>query len=135
MELQYIKLGIKPLKKLWERFDSRQQAHKLETEKHHEYTNPISFSSWLPSFYDEVLLYLEQEWKWYDFILIWNFLLGEITVYLLELLMYQLLTLYICELGRNYVDRYVKVQLVLILIHHTILLYKQKTLFVAYTYR
>ncbi|THU63803.1 hypothetical protein C4D60_Mb01t19700 [Musa balbisiana] len=64
LELQYIKLGIKPLKKLWERFDSRQQAHKLETEKHHEYTNPISFSSWLPSFYDEVLLYMEQEWKW-----------------------------------------------------------------------
>ncbi|CAL9072645.1 unnamed protein product [Musa textilis] len=64
LELQYIKLGIKPLKKLWERFDSRQQAHKLETEKHHEYTNPISFSSWLPSFYDEVLLHLEQEWKW-----------------------------------------------------------------------
>ncbi|KAL1362471.1 hypothetical protein AAHE18_03G083700 [Arachis hypogaea] len=24
----------------------------------------ISFSSWLPNFYDELLLYLEQEWKW-----------------------------------------------------------------------
>ncbi|WJX34593.1 hypothetical protein P8452_22693 [Trifolium repens] len=24
----------------------------------------VSFSNWLPSFYDELLLYLEQEWKW-----------------------------------------------------------------------
>ncbi|GAB2273222.1 Regulator of nonsense transcripts 1-like protein [Dionaea muscipula] len=24
----------------------------------------VSFSSWLPNFYDELLLYLEQEWKW-----------------------------------------------------------------------
>ncbi|XP_074561054.1 conserved oligomeric Golgi complex subunit 7-like [Curcuma longa] len=65
LELQYIKIGIRPLRKLWEGFESRQQVNKLELEKHRDQTNSISFSSWLPSFYDEVLLYLEQEWKWY----------------------------------------------------------------------
>jgi hypothetical protein len=30
-----------------------------------ESINGLSFSSWLPNFYDETLLYLEQEWKWY----------------------------------------------------------------------
>ncbi|WOK98056.1 embryo yellow protein [Canna indica] len=64
LELQYIKIGIKPLKKLWEGFDSRQQANKLELEKHRDHSKSLSFFSWLPSFYDEVLLYLEQEWKW-----------------------------------------------------------------------
>lgn len=64
LELQYIKIGIRPLRKLWEGFESRQQVNKLELEKHRDQTNSISFSSWLPSFYDEVLLYLEQEWKW-----------------------------------------------------------------------
>ncbi|CAL5049214.1 unnamed protein product [Urochloa decumbens] len=29
-----------------------------------ESINGLSFSSWLPNFYDETLLYLEQEWKW-----------------------------------------------------------------------
>ncbi|KAI5389911.1 hypothetical protein KIW84_075288 [Lathyrus oleraceus] len=27
-------------------------------------SSTISFSNWLPSFYDELLLYLEQEWQW-----------------------------------------------------------------------
>ncbi|KAJ3672639.1 hypothetical protein LUZ60_007360 [Juncus effusus] len=62
LELQYTKIHVKPLKKLWEDFDLRQRANKLEMEKQSE--NLISFSSWLPSFYDEMLLYLEQEWKW-----------------------------------------------------------------------
>nr|CAD1831134.1 unnamed protein product [Ananas comosus var. bracteatus] len=64
LELQYTKMHIKPLKKLWEDFDLRQRANKLEMEKHGENTASLSFSSWLPSFYDETLLYLEQEWKW-----------------------------------------------------------------------
>ncbi|XP_072995100.1 conserved oligomeric Golgi complex subunit 7 [Typha latifolia] len=64
LELQYTKMHIKPLKKLWEDFDSRQRASKLEVEKTGETMTSISFSSWLPSFYDEILLYLEQEWKW-----------------------------------------------------------------------
>ncbi|XP_020112977.1 conserved oligomeric Golgi complex subunit 7 [Ananas comosus] len=64
LELQYTKMHIKPLKKLWEDFDLRQRANKLEMEKHGENAASLSFSSWLPSFYDETLLYLEQEWKW-----------------------------------------------------------------------
>ncbi|ONK80125.1 uncharacterized protein A4U43_C01F14140 [Asparagus officinalis] len=64
LELLYIKMHLKPLRKRWEDFDLRQRASKLETEKLGERPSSISFSSWLPSFYDEVLLYLEQEWKW-----------------------------------------------------------------------
>ncbi|KAJ6845090.1 conserved oligomeric Golgi complex subunit 7 isoform X1 [Iris pallida] len=74
LELHYTKMHSRPLKKLWEDFDSRKRANKLETEKHGERMSnmsdsssnmlSVSFSSWLPSFYDEVLLYLEQEWKW-----------------------------------------------------------------------
>lgn len=36
------------------------------------------FSSWLPSFYDELLLYLEQEWKWYFSISLYNFSVSEL---------------------------------------------------------
>ncbi|KAG0491921.1 hypothetical protein HPP92_005319 [Vanilla planifolia] len=74
LELHYTKMHVKHLKKLWEEFDTVQRTSKLEVEKDME-RNPsivdsithasfISFSSWLPSFYDELLLYLEQEWKW-----------------------------------------------------------------------
>lgn len=75
LELQYTKVHMKPIKKLWEDFDSKQRASKMandknETERLSSSTNfqqnvrTVSFSSWLPSFYDELLLYLEQEWKW-----------------------------------------------------------------------
>ncbi|KAL2555979.1 conserved oligomeric Golgi complex component-related protein [Forsythia ovata] len=75
LELCYIKVHLKHIKKLWEDFDFRQQSIKLANEKneverlsssHDSQSNMslISFSSWLPSFYDEMLLYLEQEWKW-----------------------------------------------------------------------
>ncbi|XP_010934963.1 conserved oligomeric Golgi complex subunit 7 [Elaeis guineensis] len=64
LELQYTKMHIKPLKILWEDFDSRRRTSKLEMERHGDNSTSVSFSSWLPSFYDEVLLYLEQEWKW-----------------------------------------------------------------------
>lgn len=75
LELHYTKVHLKPLKKLWEDFEVRQQASKLARERNeveklssHDYqsnSTRITFSNWLPSFYDELLLYLEQEWKWY----------------------------------------------------------------------
>ncbi|KAL5744305.1 hypothetical protein ACOSP7_027165 [Xanthoceras sorbifolium] len=75
VELHYTKVHLKHIKQLWEDFDSRQRANKLANEKNeverlssnNEFQSsspPISFFSWLPSFYDELLLYLEQEWKW-----------------------------------------------------------------------
>ncbi|XP_062118532.1 conserved oligomeric Golgi complex subunit 7-like [Humulus lupulus] len=74
LELHYTKVHLKPIKQLWEDFDSKQRAIKLKNEKteakrlsSHEFqssSSTISFASWLPSFYDELILYLEQEWKW-----------------------------------------------------------------------
>lgn len=75
LELHYAKVHLKPLKQLWEDFDSRQHPNKITSEKseaeklssshdHQLSSAAISLSSWLPSFYDEFLLYLEQEWKW-----------------------------------------------------------------------
>ncbi|CAN6215996.1 unnamed protein product [Urochloa humidicola] len=65
LEVQYTKIHVKPLKKLWEDFDLKQRASRVDMEKFGgESINGLSFSSWLPNFYDETLLYLEQEWKW-----------------------------------------------------------------------
>ncbi|KAL1222229.1 Conserved oligomeric Golgi complex subunit 7 [Cardamine amara subsp. amara] len=75
LELQYSKVRLKPIKQLWEDFDTKQRANKLASERSEsqrlpsgdefQFTSPqTSFASWLPSFYDELLLYLEQEWKW-----------------------------------------------------------------------
>ncbi|XP_057456890.1 conserved oligomeric Golgi complex subunit 7 [Lotus japonicus] len=75
LESQYAKVHLKPIKQLWEDFVSRQRANKSANEKNemerissggdfHSASPTISFSSWLPNFYDELLLYLEQEWKW-----------------------------------------------------------------------
>ncbi|MED6173033.1 Golgi transport complex subunit 7 [Stylosanthes scabra] len=75
LESQYTKVHLKPIKKLWEGFDSKDRANKSANEKNEmerisssgdfQSASPtISFSSWLPNFYDELLLYLEQEWKW-----------------------------------------------------------------------
>ncbi|AES74409.1 putative oligomeric Golgi complex subunit 7 protein [Medicago truncatula] len=74
LESQYSKVHLKPIKKLWEDLESREHASKSANEKSEMETmstggdfqsSPtISFSNWLPSFYDELLLYLEQEWKW-----------------------------------------------------------------------
>ncbi|XP_062115016.1 conserved oligomeric Golgi complex subunit 7-like [Humulus lupulus] len=74
LELHYTKVHLKPIKQLWEDFDSKQRAIKLANEKteserlsSHEFqssSSTISFTSWLPSFYDELILYLEKEWKW-----------------------------------------------------------------------
>uniref|UniRef100_A0ACD5ZEV4 Uncharacterized protein n=1 Tax=Avena sativa TaxID=4498 RepID=A0ACD5ZEV4_AVESA len=64
LEVQYTKIHVKPLKKLWEDFDLKQRANRIDMDKRGGEITSISFSSWLPSFYDETLLYLEQEWKW-----------------------------------------------------------------------
>lgn len=75
LELHYTKFHLKFIKQLWEDFDARQRANKLPTEKNEperlsssselqSFLPTITFSSWLPNFYDELLLYLEQEWKW-----------------------------------------------------------------------
>ena len=76
LESYYTKAHLRTTKKLWEDFDLKQQSNKLANEKNEvervssNYESqsklPImSFSHWLPSFYDNLLLYLEQEWKWY----------------------------------------------------------------------
>lgn len=73
LEMHYTKVHLKPIRHLWEDFDSRHQPSKAPRERNQveKRTNDVqsslpavSFSSWLPSFYDELLLYLEQEWKW-----------------------------------------------------------------------
>ncbi|XWS47666.1 hypothetical protein CRYUN_Cryun13aG0003700 [Craigia yunnanensis] len=75
LELHYTKVHLKPIKQLWDDFDSKQRASKPANEKSEierlsssneiqSSSLTVSFSSWLPSFYDELLLYLEQEWKW-----------------------------------------------------------------------
>jgi len=75
LEVHYTKVHLKPMKQLWDEFESRQQGNKLAAERSdrerpasafefQSSSSAISFSSWLPSFYDELLLYLEQEWKW-----------------------------------------------------------------------
>ncbi|EER90199.1 hypothetical protein BDA96_10G288800 [Sorghum bicolor] len=65
LEAQYTKIHVKPLKKLWEDFDLKQRSSRVDMEKlSGESISGLSFSSWLPNFYDETLLYLEQEWKW-----------------------------------------------------------------------
>ncbi|XP_021287062.1 conserved oligomeric Golgi complex subunit 7 [Herrania umbratica] len=75
LEMHYTKVHLKPIKQLWDDFDSKQRASKLANEKSEverlsssndlRPSSPtVFFSSWLPSFYDELLLYLEQEWKW-----------------------------------------------------------------------
>ncbi|KAH7537864.1 conserved oligomeric Golgi complex subunit 7 [Ziziphus jujuba] len=75
LELHYTKVHLKPIKQLWEDFELKQRTNRhandrSEFERHsssndfQSTSSTISFTSWLPSFYDELLLYLEQEWKW-----------------------------------------------------------------------
>lgn len=75
LEVYYTRVHLKPMKQLWDEFESRQRANKLAADRSdgerlasasefQSSSSAISFSSWLPSFYDELLLYLEQEWKW-----------------------------------------------------------------------
>ncbi|KAB5564360.1 hypothetical protein DKX38_004414 [Salix brachista] len=72
LEMHYTKVHLKPIRQLWEDFETRQRPNKLASERNEmdrlsgsNDSPAISFASWLPSFYDELLLYLEQEWKWY----------------------------------------------------------------------
>lgn len=68
LETHYTRVHLKPIKQLWDDFDMKQRTNKHPNDNKMlgsaEFPT-ISFSSWLPSFYDELLLYLEQEWKWY----------------------------------------------------------------------
>ncbi|KAJ6347638.1 hypothetical protein OIU76_004170 [Salix suchowensis] len=71
LEMHYTKVHLKPIRQLWEDFETRQRPNKLASERNEmdrlsgsNDSLAISFASWLPSFYDELLLYLEQEWKW-----------------------------------------------------------------------
>ncbi|KAL8160307.1 hypothetical protein V2J09_001844 [Rumex salicifolius] len=75
LEAYYTKVHLKPIKQIWEDFESKQQANKLAIDKiegerpasgndFQSRSPAVSFSNWLPSFYDELLLYLEHEWKW-----------------------------------------------------------------------
>ncbi|GAB4858802.1 Golgi transport complex subunit 7 [Ancistrocladus abbreviatus] len=75
LEVHYTKVHLKPIRQLWEEFEPKKQANKLANEINDGERlasvnelqlslHTVSFSSWLPSFYDELLLYLEQEWKW-----------------------------------------------------------------------
>lgn len=75
LEVYYTKVHLKSIRQLWDEFESRQRINKLAAEKNdgeriisvNEFQSnhsALSFSTWLPSFYDELLLYLEQEWKW-----------------------------------------------------------------------
>lgn len=74
LEQHYTKVHLKPIQELWDNFDKRNQTNRYTNEKSEiekisnnelQSRSPtISFFTWLPSFYDELLLYLEQEWKW-----------------------------------------------------------------------
>ncbi|XP_057524780.1 conserved oligomeric Golgi complex subunit 7 isoform X1 [Amaranthus tricolor] len=75
LEVYYTKVHLKSIKSLWDVFESKQRANKLPTDKNdgerlasaNEFQSNysvLSFATWLPSFYDELLSYLEQEWKW-----------------------------------------------------------------------
>ncbi|KAI3508182.1 hypothetical protein L1887_23186 [Cichorium endivia] len=74
LESHYTKVHLKPIRKLWEDYELKQQRTKTGSERSqvesissandHQSSPTISFPNWLPSFYDELLLYLEQEWKW-----------------------------------------------------------------------
>lgn len=78
LEQQYTRVRLKPLRRVWEEYDSgkggpvssKASMNEKEGERRTASLNltsngsPISFTDWLPQFYDEVLLFLEQEWKW-----------------------------------------------------------------------
>ncbi|KAM7272918.1 hypothetical protein ACFE04_027582 [Oxalis oulophora] len=65
VEVNYSKVHLKHIKQLWEDFDLKQRGNKLANENEAQSNiSTLSFASWLPSFYDELLIYLEQEWKW-----------------------------------------------------------------------
>ncbi|KAI5075080.1 hypothetical protein GOP47_0009156 [Adiantum capillus-veneris] len=79
LEKQYTRVRLKPLRRVWEECDSGKGGltlNKLAAEEKPDDSKQASsltvadsnsrtsFVDWLPQFYDEVLLSLEQEWKW-----------------------------------------------------------------------
>ncbi|XP_076898633.1 conserved oligomeric Golgi complex subunit 7-like [Bidens hawaiensis] len=74
LENHYTKVHLKFIRKLWEDYELKQrtktgsernQAESISSSHDYQPSLPtVTFPSWLPSFYDELLLYLEQEWKW-----------------------------------------------------------------------
>ncbi|EPS73811.1 hypothetical protein M569_00940, partial [Genlisea aurea] len=69
LESCYTKFHQKSVKKIWDEFDLRQPSKnedgRISNNSDLQPSVPIlQFSRWLPNFYDQLLLYLEQEWKW-----------------------------------------------------------------------
>jgi hypothetical protein len=74
LESQYSKVHLKPIKKLWEDLESRERANKSANEKSEmermstggdfQSSPTISFSNWLPSFYDGLISLQMRRMKW-----------------------------------------------------------------------
>eukprot|EP00250_Pteridium_aquilinum_P011176 c19884_g1_i1 orf=304-2817(-) len=79
LENQYTRVRLKPLRRVWEEYDSGKGGlglNKLSIDEKPDdrqastltltasSDSRTSFVDWLPQFYDEVLISLEQEWKW-----------------------------------------------------------------------
>lgn len=78
IEKQYTRVRLKPLRRVWEEYDSGKgglalSKHSIDEKPGESRASTLtltsddsrtSFVDWLPRFYDEVLLSLEQEWKW-----------------------------------------------------------------------
>jgi len=81
LEQHYTRVRMRPLRRLWDEFESAKAGlslAKTSTTENHPGTDrrppstaisvkgpAMSFVEWLPHFYDEILLVLEQELKWY----------------------------------------------------------------------
>eukprot|EP00850_Spirogloea_muscicola_P014912 SM000110S18919 [mRNA] locus=s110:433576:438452:+ [translate_table: standard] len=63
LEQQYTRARVKPLKRLWEEVDQPAPSSAPEVEDDGR-KPPMQFVHFLPHFYDEVLLSIEQEIKW-----------------------------------------------------------------------
>eukprot|EP00850_Spirogloea_muscicola_P009387 SM000052S17779 [mRNA] locus=s52:718780:723671:+ [translate_table: standard] len=63
LEQQYTRARVKPLKRLWEEVDQPAPSSAPEVEDDGR-KPPLQFVHFLPHFYDEVLLSIEQEIKW-----------------------------------------------------------------------
>eukprot|EP00850_Spirogloea_muscicola_P009999 SM000057S18429 [mRNA] locus=s57:547827:552731:- [translate_table: standard] len=63
LEQQYTRARVKPLKRLWEEVDQPAPSSVPEVEDDGR-KPPLQFVHFLPHFYDEVLLSIEQEIKW-----------------------------------------------------------------------
>ncbi|KAL2633454.1 hypothetical protein R1flu_004933 [Riccia fluitans] len=73
LEQHYTRVRVRPLRRLWEEFESGKGglpvgtsagAAKLSATITGPTSGSVSFAGWLPKFYDEVLVQLEQEFRW-----------------------------------------------------------------------